>query len=479
MAKLTHVPVGTLGLDHFESVLSTETFSELAATQARAEQMLHGRAVWNVNSTGKGGGVAEMLRSLLAYARGAGIDARWVVIEGNDDFFKVTKRIHNHLHGAPGDGGSLDDGERSAYECALESNADELAEVIEPDDVVILHDPQTAGLIPSLRATGASIIWRCHVGLDLPNELARGAWDFLRDDVAQADAYVFSRKAFAWEGLDAGRVMVISPSIDAFSPKNQALEPHVVDSMLARAGLLEGDVDGDRTFLRGDGSPGRVDRAAEKFEGAPPSPPNDAILVTQVSRWDRLKDPVGVIEGFAEHIAPSSGAHLVMAGPATQAVADDPEGLEVLNEARRSWESLSDDARSHIHLVALPMYDGEENAAIVNALQRRSNIVVQKSLAEGFGLTVSEAMWKARPVIASRIGGIQDQIEDGVSGVLLDPTDEAAFGRAVLDLLENEQKAARMGEEARKRVRDRYLPSRHLGQWVELIGSVLDGRPPR
>ena len=477
MAHLSHVPVGAFALDRFESLLHPGAYEELVEAQERAADILHGRVVWNVNSTAKGGGVAEMLQSLLAYSRGAGIDARWVVIDGNDDFFRVTKRIHNHLHGAPGDGGPLGRAERDAYESTLESNADELTELIEPDDVVILHDPQTAGLIPPVRTTDAAIIWRCHVGLDRPTELSRHAWDFLREDVAQANAFVFSREAFAWEGLDTARVRVIPPSIDAFSPKNQGLEQHVVEAILARANLLGGDTEGDRTFLREDGSPGRVDREAEKFEGAPPPPPADARIVAQVSRWDRLKDPVGVIRSFAAQVAPTSDAHLVMAGPAVQAVADDPEGLEVLNESRRAWEGLETDARERIHLVALPMLDAQENAAIVNALQRRSQVVVQKSLAEGFGLTVAEAMWKARPVVASRIGGIQDQIADGRSGVLLDdPTDPQEFGAAVLGLLGDPESARRMGDEAQARVRADFLPSRHLGQWVQLIASVLDGR---
>src|SRR3954464_12144942 len=149
-------------------------------TAGRARDLLAGRVVWNVNSTARGGGVAEMLQSLVAYARGAGVDARWVVIAGDDDFFRVTKRIHNNLHGAAGDGGPLGDAERAIYEATSARNAAALVGVVRPGDVVILHDPQTAGLVAPLLAHGAHVVWRAHIGLDLPNGLARAAWDFLR-----------------------------------------------------------------------------------------------------------------------------------------------------------------------------------------------------------------------------------------------------------------------------------------------------------
>jgi trehalose synthase len=193
-----------------------------------------------------------------------------------------------------------------------------------------------------------------------------------------------------------------------------------------------------------------------------------------VSRWDRLKDPIGVIRGFAEHVAPTTDAHLVYAGPAVEAVADDPEGKEVLAEAERLYERVPDEVRGRVHLACLPMEDLQENAAIVNALQRRANVVVQKSIAEGFGLTVAEGMWKARPVAASRIGGIQDQIVDGVSGVLLDdPADLTAYGRVVSELLRDPDRARRIGHEAQERVRDEFLAVRSLMQYLDLIERLL------
>ena len=195
--------------------------------------------------------------------------------------------------------------------------------------------------------------------------------------------------------------------------------------------------------------------------------------MTQVSRWDRLKDPAGVLEAFAAFIAPQTEAHLVLAGPAVAAVADDPEGAEVLEEVAAQRERLSDDARSRVHLALLPMDDVEANAAIVNALQRRSDVVCQKSLAEGFGLTVAEAMWKSRPVVASAVGGIQDQIIDGETGVLVETRDLETFGDAVTQLLTDPARAARLGAQARVHVRDSFLGHRHLRQYVDLFDHVL------
>ena len=459
--------------ERFRSVLEPEPFAKLEHGTRTARELLGERTIWNVNSTARGGGVVELLLPLIGYAKGAGVDARWAVLDGNPEFFAVTKRIHNLLHGFEGDGGELGDAERKVYEDTLEANARELAELIDDDDVVILHDPQTAGLVGPMKRTGARVVWRCHIGVDEPNDLARRAWDFLRVDVEQADAYVFSREAFVWEGLDPDKVVIIAPSIDAFTPKNQELEPGQVAAILVAAGIVESDKGGDPAFERGDGSRVHVEHRAELYEDARLSP-NDKIVL-QVSRWDRLKDPEGVIRGFAEHAeAHETGAHLIYAGPAVEAVADDPEGKQVLEEAIALRESLPDAARRSIHLVCLPMDDAEENAAIVNALQRAADVVVQKSIAEGFGLTVAEAMWKGRPVVATAVGGIQDQIVDGESGVLLDDArDLDAYGAAVRSLLEDPERAQAMGEAAKARVRDDFLGARSLLDYLTLISSLL------
>jgi trehalose synthase len=474
MGPLQHVSVSTLHPERFAAVFGPREAAWLRDLIARAGTTLRGRVVWSVSSTAAGGGVAEMLRSLIAYGRGAGVDARWVVIEGDERFFAITKRLHNHLHGSLGDGGALDAEERRAYERTLAANAAELSDLVDARDIVLLHDPQTAGLIEPVTRTSALAIWRAHVGLDLPNDTAREAWSFLRPYVEAADAYVFSRAAFAWEGLPRKKVEVIPPSIDAFSPKNEELAPDTVLAILAAAGLMVDGAGARPTFTCTDGSPGRVDSRAEVLETRRLTPADRIVL--QVSRWDRLKDPRGVLCGFAQHVAGRCDAHLVLAGPSVAAVTDDPEGAAVWDEVCAAFWLLPEDVRARVHLCSLPMRDPEQNGAIVNALQRQATVIVQKSLAEGFGLTVSEAMWKGKPVVASRVGGIRDQVEEGVTGILIDPGDLLAFGDAVRRLLEDQPAASRMGQAAQERVRASYLGPRHLGQYFELFRRLLAER---
>ena len=469
---LLDVMVPTLSPARFREVLTPADAAAFERTISRGRELLGDARFWNINSTATGGGVAEMLRSLIGYVRGADVDARWVVIEGDPEFFAVTKRLHNRLHGA--DDPPLSARDREVYERRCASNAEAFAARVRPGDVVLLHDPQTAGMIPRLRETGAPLIWRAHVGLDLPNEMAREAWEFLIGYVRQADAWIFSRQAYAWEGLDETKLAVIEPSIDAFSPKNHAM-PFTAITAVLRASRLGADhhLAARAVFERLDGSVGRVRRAASLVGESELR--LDVPLVVQVSRWDRLKDPLGVIEGFAEHVSDEDEPHLLLAGPDVAGVADDPEGAEVFAECERAWHELPTPVRRRVHLALLPMEDADENAVIVNALQRRADVVVQKSLAEGFGLTVSEAMWKARPVVAANVGGIRDQIEDGVTGMLVEPRDLPAFGRQVRALLDDPHRAERIGVAAQARVREHFLGPRHLGQYVDLLARVLPG----
>jgi trehalose synthase len=472
-ARPSEVQVSPRSPERFRSVLKLDLVTALERGIEEGQRLLEGRIVWNVNSTARGGGVVELLRPLVGYARGAGIDARWVVIEGTPDFFAVTKRIHNRLHGSPGDGAPLDDEARSVYEGVLAANLRAFPGHVRPGDVVILHDPQPAGLAAAMKDAGAVVIWRCHVGVDDPNDLVRQTWAFLLPYVRPADVYVFSRESFVWDGLERSQVALIPPTIDAFSPKNVDMDPETVMATLAISGLVPGPAEpGSVTFERPDGTRGRVERRARIIEDGPLRP--DVPAVVQVSRWDALKDPIGVVRGFAEHVPADTGAHLVYAAPDVEAVADDPEGLLTLHETIGVREALPEEARSRVHLASLQMEDLDENALTVNALQRHAAVILQKSLAEGFGLTVAEAMWKARPVIASRVGGIQEQIVNGESGVLLDdPRDLAAFGAAITALLEDTPHAERMGRNARERVRDRFLNARSLLDYLDVIKQIL------
>ena len=301
MSALQEVTVASFSPERFEALLG-DRWEEVDEAIDEARRLLKGRVVWHVNSTARGGGVAELLQSLLAYARGAGVDVRWMTISGNPDFFRITKRIHNNLHESKGDGGPLGPDEREIYEAALAEAADELVQLVQPGDVVYIHDPQPAGLVPDVVASDVRVIWRCHIGVDRPGELSRAAWDFMRPYVTDADAYVFSRERFVWEGLDKERVWIVPPSIDAFSPKNQDLDPEAVAAILAVIGLQDsGDV-GHALF-----PPLRRQRGSSHSPRGPDPgrarSPQDAPLVTQVSRWDRLKDPVGVLRSFAEYMA--------------------------------------------------------------------------------------------------------------------------------------------------------------------------------
>jgi len=474
-ARLEEVRVAPLSPARFREVLDVQQLAEFEAMLAQAAQLLEGRVVWNVNSTPAGGGVAEMLRSFVAYSRGAGLDVRWAVISGVPEFFQLTKRIHNLLHGHDGDGGPLGEQERAIYEAVAKENADALAAVVGPRDAVLLHDPQTAGLAPRLKETGPAVIWRSHVGAEHANANVLRAWEFLRPYLEHVDVCVFTRHTYVPPWAAGVRTEIIQPSIDAFSPKNQHLPEETIRAILSHVGLVVGDSDTEasRSFTREDGSPGRVDRMCEVISTGPP-PAFDAPLVVQVSRWDRLKDPQGVMLGFAEHVAEGTDAHLILAGPTVHSVADDPEAAEVLDEVEATWRKLPHTERSRVHLACLPMQDIDENAVIVNALQRHATIVVQKSLEEGFGLTVAEAMWKARPVLASAVGGIQDQIVDGETGALLeDPSDLRAFGETTLALLGDPERRSRIGASARERVRRHFLVNRHAAQYIRLLSEIL------
>jgi trehalose synthase len=472
-ARLQEVEVQALDAARLEPLIGPDRLARYEAIAEATQTRLAGRAVLNVNSTATGGGVAEMLQTLLAYGRGAGLDVHWLVIQGDPAFFAITKRIHNGLYGSPGDGAALGEAERRHYERVSRRNAEELLALVRPGDVVLVHDPQPAGITAALRRAGARIIWRCHVGIDEPNEWSERAWAFLRPYLDEVDAFVFSRRAFAPSWAAPERTHVIPPSIDPFSAKNEPISRRNVRLALAYVGLLGGDGSVPAVpFTRRDGSPGRINRRVDVLQTGPPPPP-EAPLVVQVSRWDRMKDMPGVMTGFATHVDPALGAHLLLSGPAVTGVADDPEAAEVLEECIALWRDLPHAQRSRVHLACTPMADPDEAASIVNALQRHASVVVQKSLAEGFGLTVAEAMWKGRPIVASAVGGIVDQIVSGVHGLLVeDPRDLRVFGSAVETLLRDRTEADRLAENARRRAGAEFLGDRHLEQYGRLLEQL-------
>jgi trehalose synthase len=476
---LQEVPVQAVKPERLKSLIGPERGERFDKAARTARDALSGRVVWNVNSTRTGGGVAEMLRVLLAYARGVGIDTRWFVIHSDPHFFVITKRIHNYLSGDRGDGGGLGPDERAYYDNVLRPNVDDLLSMVKPRDIVLLHDPQVAGIAPHLAGVGAMVVWRCHIGRDTVNEYVERAWDFLYPYLTDVDAYVFSRRIFAPRWAEAQQVFVIPPSIDPFAPKNQAMGSDEVEAVLRHVGLIGGDGPPPRTeFARADGSRGRVSRYTDALQTGPPPPPN-APLVVQVSRWDRMKDMAGVMTSFAQHVSVGTSAHLVLAGPEVTGVADDPEGASVLADCLAVWHQLPRPQRDRVHLACVPMRDPDENFIVINALQRHADVVTQKSIAEGFGLTVAEAMWKSKPIVASAVGGIIDQVVSGEHGLLIDdPHDLDSFGRAVRRLLEDRQYAELLGANARRRAQTEFLGDRHLEQYAQLFARLDEVTPP-
>jgi len=414
-----------------------------------------------------------MLPTLLGYCRSLGVDMRWLVISGSPEFFRITKRLHHALHGERGDGAPLDDEARRIYEKTITENAADILAVVRPGDLVVLHDPQTIGLAAELSQHGAIVIWRCHIGQSESMPEAEAAWAFLAPYLKHARRYIFSRQAYVPDALDHGKSRIVQPTIDAFTAKNQPLDADTIRTVLVHTGILAGPLPDSRNyeFQRRDGSRGRVDRHADIVRCGRSTKPH-VPLVIQVSRWDPLKDPVGVMHGFAQFMTvnPDSTAELMMVGPSVRSVADDPESPATFHKVFGAWCELHHWQRARVHLIMLPMVDVEENATIVNALQRHASVIVQKSLQEGFGLTVTEAMWKARPVIASRVGGIQDQIEHGVHGLLLDdPTSTDEFAGALQQIFRNPGCAEQLGTAAHDRVRDEFLQTQSVRHYLNLV----------
>ncbi len=372
---------------------------------------LSGRVIQNINSTFTGGGVAEILSRMVPLLQQLGVDARWNIIKGNDEFFQVTKKFHNALHGRQE---RITEKDFALFLETTQKNIDELELY---GDVIFVHDPQPAGLVTRKKELGRKWIWRCHIDVSHPNQ---EVWNFLQPFVVEYDAAVFSAPAFSSE-LPIPQFL-ISPSIDPLSDKNRELPQQTIDSVLIKYGI-----------------------------------PNDKPIITQVSRFDYLKDPVGVIQAF-ELVKKSIDCRLVFAGGTA---ADDPESDKVLAEVRERAGNNPD-----IHILLIPPGSDVE----INALQRASTVIVQKSHREGFGLTVTEALWKAKPVVASAVGGIPLQVKNKFTGLLSYGIEGTAY--AIRQLLTNPQYAKWLGENGREHVRYNFLITRHLKDYLLLFLSL-------
>ena len=474
---LKEVALGAVPVERMREAAGGAAIDRLTDGQARAGELLAGRVVWSINSTATGGGVAEMLRTMLPYTRAAGVDARWLIVRGSPEFFRVTKRIHNFLHEHRGDGGQLGITERTVYERVSDDAGRGLRDVIRAGDVVVLHDPQTLGLAFGLKRLGATVIWRCHIGTDQPGDLSDAGWDFLSPYLHEPDATVFSRRSSVPARLQSESVTIIAPSIDPCSVKNAEMPLDLAERILEHVGLVErqGQPSEAPAFRRGDGAQQLLRHQCDLLRSGPAPRLGHDQVVLHICRWDRIKDPLGVMRGLAEHTLPHvEQAQLILAGPSVHAVTDDPEGPEALDEVQAAWRALPHKLRLRVTVACVPMHDIEENAAIVNALQRHADVIVKKSLEEGFGLGVTEALWKRRAVVASDVGGHREQIQHEHSGLLVDPADLRSFGNAVAELLADPSHAQALGDGGYDVVKRHFLHSRQLTDWDDLLAAVVD-----
>jgi trehalose synthase len=478
---------GTLSLDDYAEVVHlAEAERALREEATQLLPALRGRKVWMVNSTAQGGGVAEMLPQLVSLLNEFGLTTEWVVM-GSDEpsFFELTKRLHNLIHGSGEP--TLSDEDRRLYAAVSSTNAAELKRMVGPDDVLVIHDPQPLGVGAMLkRELGLPFFFRCHIGIDHECPESRAAWTFLRPYAELCDHAVFSVPEYIPDYL-AGNAGVISPAIDPLSFKNRELSPHKLAGILKSAGLARSrhptvpeEYDEQVTRLRPNGCFARMNE--ETDIGIPFRP-----IVTQVSRWDRLKGFSPLLEAFVRVKQGIVGrdvsdrqrrrlAHmrLVLAGPEPDAVADDPEAQDVLAELIGAYRRLPPWLQEDVVLLSLPMGSRDENALMVNALQRCSSVVVQNSLREGFGLTVTEAMWKQRGVLGSRACGIRQQIRDGVDGRLIeDSEDPDGIGELLHAVLDDLPGRTRWGQSAQRRVHDEFLIFTQVRRWLEILAEHL------
>jgi len=396
-------------LAEYEPIVGKDVLDELNLLAKH----IKGRSIKNVNSTSVGGGVAEILNRMMPLLRELGVDASWDVIKGGEEFFWVTKKIHNALHG----------GEEcltpEMVETFWETSKNNIAEMNCDADIVFVHDPQPIALVNKRSGEKQKWIWRCHVDVSRPNQQV---WDFLYQFITRYDASVFSAPQFS-QTLPIKQYM-ISPSIDPLSDKNRNISRETIDEVLHRFGIR-----------------------------------NDKPIITQVSRFDYLKDPVGVIRAF-RMVKKSVDCQLVLAGGTAT---DDPESDIVLKQVREEANGDPD-----IHILLIPPGSNIE----INALQRASSVVMQKSLKEGFGLTVAEGLWKGRPVVASAVGGIPLQIKHKFSGMLCHSVEGAAL--AVKHILNNPDFADTLGKNGHEQIRAHHLLTRHLKEYLLLFLSLYE-----
>ncbi|MDH4140278.1 MAG: glycosyltransferase [Coriobacteriia bacterium] len=400
-------------LEDYRGIVEDEILADL---HKRASK-LYDRHIVHVNSTAQGGGVAEMLYTLIPLMNDAGVDAGWRVLVGGTDFFNVTKAFHNGLQGEPI---NLSEQKKRLYTQVNEAFSQYTH--ITTHDAVVIHDPQPLPIIKFYKKR-QPWIWRCHIDLSDPNPKL---WEFLQGYILRYDLMIVSHEAYLRPDLPIEQ-RIVNPAIDPINQKNVALPDATIARYMKRYGI-----------------------------------PLDKPLITQVSRFDKWKDPLGVIEVY-KRVRERVDCRLVLAG---NMATDDPEGFTIFEKVKRRAGGLLD--RGDVILMI-----GASDAEI-NALQRMSSVVLQKSLREGFGLTVSEAMWKGTPVVASAVGGIPLQVIDGDTGFLVEPNDLDLCANRIVEILTDDKLAEELAVRGKEHVRENFLITRLLGHYLALLDSVLN-----
>lgn len=387
---------------------------KVIASIYRKARGLYGKHILHINSTYQGGGVAEMLQTLVPLMNDIGINTGWRILHGNPDFFTITKKFHNALHG---ESLNLSKIKKTLY---VQTNEDFSTYTHIDHDCVIVHDPHPLPLI-KFYDKRQPWVWRCHIDLSHPlPEL----WDYFKTFLLKYDTVIVSNEIYKKEDLPLDH-RIVPPAIDPFIPKNFDLNDEIIPKTLKRFGI-----------------------------------PTDKPLITQISRFDKWKDPQGVVEVF-KMVKEKLDCRLILCGNMAM---DDPEGLKIYEKVKEKAKKLIE--TSDVILITV------ENNLLVNVLQRVSDVIIQKSLKEGFGLTVTEALWKGKPVVASNIGGIPLQIEDGKNGFLLEPDDLEGFAERILDILQKPDLAKEMGKQGKKIVKKQFLITRLLSDYLDLLRTL-------
>ncbi len=398
-------------LDDYSEIVGDEVLSSLY----RKARPLSGKHILHINSTYQGGGVAEILGSMVVLTNDLGIDVGWRIMHGTPDFFAITKKFHNALQGG---GINLTEIKKRLY---IRANEDFSVFTHIDHDCVIIHDPQPLPLI-KYYTKKQPWIWRCHVDLSHSNS---ALWDFLKKFILRYDMMVISSEKYRREDLPVEQ-RIIHPAIDPLSPKNMAISEGVISKYLKKFGI-----------------------------------PTDKPLITQISRFDRWKDPEGVVQVF-KLVKKEVDCRLVLCG---SMAADDPEGWTIFEKVERRANDLIES--KDVILIT------SENSILVNALQTASSVIIQKSTREGFGLTVSEALWKGTPVVASNTGGISLQISDGENGFLVEANDKKGFAQRIVQLLKDPKLAEKMGKKGKEMVREKFLITRLVSDYLDLLNHLI------